>query len=115
MNLTKKINIKEELTTITKYWDQKVVGQANGQLIKLAKGIGEINWHKHEDQDELFILRKGHLTIQLRDENIELYKDDLFIVPKGVEHCPHAHGEVEFLIMGLNVTSNAAGGRPDWI
>ena len=111
-NLTK-VNIGKELSTIDKYWDQKIIGQANGQLIKLAKGTGEINWHKHDDQDELFILYKGHLTIQLRDKNIELYKDDMFIIPKGVEHCPRAHGDVEFLIMGLNITSNAAGGRPE--
>ncbi len=108
-----KVNIGKELSTIDKYWNQKIIGQANGQLIKLAKGIGEINWHKHDDQDELFFLYKGHLTIQLRDKNIELYKDDMFIIPKGVEHCPKAHGDVEFLIMGLNITSNAAGGRPE--
>jgi mannose-6-phosphate isomerase-like protein (cupin superfamily) len=92
--------------------DQKIIGVANGQLIKLAKGTGEINWHKHDDQDELFILYKGHLTIQLRQKNIELFKDEMFIVPKGMEHCPRANGEVEFLIMGLNITSNTAGGRP---
>jgi len=107
-----KINIYQELTTINQYWSQKIVGKANGQLIKLAKGKGEINWHKHEDQDELFILYKGNLTIQLRDRKIEMYEGDMFIVPLGVEHCPKADGEVEFLIMGLNVTSNVAGGLP---
>jgi mannose-6-phosphate isomerase-like protein (cupin superfamily)/ribosomal protein S18 acetylase RimI-like enzyme len=105
-----KINIYQELATINQYWSQKIVGKANGQLIKLAKGKGEINWHKHDDQDELFILYKGHMTIQLRDRKIEMYEGDMFIVPMGVEHCPKAGGEVEFLIMGLNVTSNVAGG-----
>ena len=109
-----KRSIRQELATIHKYWSQKIIGQSNGQLIKLAKGIGEINWHKHTDQDELFILYKGHLTIQLRDKNIELYEDELFIVPRGVEHCPRANGHTEFLVMGLNITSNAAGGRPEW-
>ncbi len=108
-----KVNILRELSAISKYWDQKVIGEANGQLIKLAKGEGEINWHKHDDQDELFILYKGHLTIQLRDRNIELYPNELFIVPKGTEHCPVSHGESQFLIMGLNITSNKAGGRPE--
>lgn len=108
-----KINIPQELSAINKYWSQKIIGQANGQLIKLAKGIGEINWHKHDDQDELFILYKGHLTIQLREQDIDLYENELFIVPKGIEHCPKANGEVEFLIMGLNITSNTAGGRPE--
>ncbi len=108
-----KVNINQEFSTINKYWSQKIIGEANGQLIKLAKGIGEINWHKHDDQDELFILCKGHLTIQLRNKNIELYANDMFIVPKGIEHCPNAHGNVDLLIMGLNITSDAAGGRPD--
>ncbi len=107
-----KVNINDAFSTINEYWCQKIIGQANGQLIKLAKGNGEINWHKHDDQDELFILYKGHLTIQLRHKNIELQSNDMFIVPKGVEHCPCAHGEAEFLIIGLNITSNKAGGRP---
>lgn len=107
-----KVNIHQEFTSIKEYWNQKVIGKANGQLIKLAKGNGEIKWHKHDDQDELFILYKGHLTMQLRDKNIEMYKYDMFVVPKGVEHCPKANGDVEILIMGINITSNAAGGRP---
>jgi len=107
-----KVNIKQELATITNYWNQKVIGEANGQLVKLAKGLGEINWHKHDDQDELFLLQTGHLTIQLRNQHIELYVGDMFIVPKGTEHCPVSHGDSEFLIMGLNITSNEAGGRP---
>ena len=108
-----KINIRDELGEISEYWSQRTIGIANNQLFKLAKGIGETKWHKHDDQDELFILYKGHLTIQLRDRDIELYEDEMFIVPKGVEHCPKADEEVEFLIVGLNVTSNAAGGKPN--
>lgn len=108
-----KINIDDTFNTIDGYWNQKVIGEANGQLVKLAKGIGEINWHQHDDQDELFLLYKGHLTIQLRSGNIELYPNELFIVPKGTEHCPVSHGESSFLIMGINITSNAAGGRPE--
>lgn len=108
-----KVNINHELSVINRYWDQKIIGESNGQLIKLAKGIGEINWHKHDDQDELFILYHGHLTIQLRNRNIDLLPGDMFIVPKGTVHCPVSHGVSEFLIMGLNITSHAAGGRPD--
>ena len=108
-----KVNIPQELSSLTEYWSQKIVGEANGQLFKVAKGIGETRWHKHDDQDELFILYKGHMTIQLRDKDIELYENDMFIVPKGVEHCPKAQDEVQFLIVGLNITSNAAGGKPN--
>ena len=108
-----KIKIREELELIKEYWSQRIIGTANNQLFKLAKGIGSTNWHKHDDQDELFILYKGHLTIQLKDRNVELYEDEMFIVPKGVEHCPKADEEVEFLIVGLNITSNKAGGKPN--
>lgn len=108
-----KVNISHAFEEINKYWNQKTIGECNGQLIKLAKGIGEINWHQHDDQDELFILYKGHLTIQLRNKNIDLLPGEMFIVPKGTEHCPVSHGLSEFLIMGLNITSNAAGGRPE--
>lgn len=112
VKMFQQVNIRREFSSINQYWSQRIIGQANGQLIKLAKGKGEINWHKHEDQDELFLIYNGHLTIQLREKNIELFKDEMFIVPKGVEHCPKANEETAFLIMGLNITSNLAGGRP---
>jgi mannose-6-phosphate isomerase-like protein (cupin superfamily) len=69
-----KVNIRRELATINEHWSQKTIGTANGQLFKVAKGIGETNWHKHDDQDELFILYKGHLTIQLREKNMSYMK-----------------------------------------
>ena len=106
-----KVNIREELASLTEHWSQRTIGKANGQLFKVAKGIGSTNWHKHDDQDELFILYKGHLTIQLQDRNIELHEDEMFISPSGVEHCPKSEEEVEFLIVGLNITSNKAGGK----
>ena len=108
----KKVNIRDELASIKEHWSQKIIAEANGQLFKVAKGVGEINWHQHDDQDELFILYKGRLTIQLRTEDIELSEGDLFVVPKGVEHCPKAEEEVEFMIVGLNITSNVEGGKP---
>lgn len=108
-----KVNLTQQFSLINQYWSQNIIGQANGQLIKLAKGVGEINWHKHDDQDELFLLFRGRLTIQLRDRNIDLFQNELFIVPRGIEHRPKANGEVEFLIMGLSITSNPQGGKPD--
>lgn len=108
-----KVNIRQVLAGIKEYWSQETIGTANGQLFKLAKGIGSTRWHKHDDQDELFIIYKGHMTIQLRDKNIELGEEEMFIVPRGVEHCPKADDEVQFLIVGLNITSNAAGGKPN--
>lgn len=108
-----KSNIRATLDSIDEDWSQRIVGRANGQMFKVAKGLGETRWHKHDDQDELFLLIKGHMTVQLRDGDVELYENDLYVVPRGVEHCPRANGEVEFLIVGLNITSNAAGGKPN--
>ena len=109
----KKVKLRRELELLKEHWSQRIVGEANGQLFKVAKGIGETRWHKHDDQDELFIVYKGRLTIQLRDGDVDLYEDEMFIVPRGTEHCPKAEAEAEFLIVGTSVTSNAAGGKPN--
>jgi quercetin dioxygenase-like cupin family protein len=110
----KKVNIAQELASLQEYWSQKIIAKANGQLFKVAKGVGEVNWHKHDDQDELFILYKGHLTVRLRSENVKLGPGDLFVVPRGVEHAPRADEDAEFLVVGLDVTSTDEGGKPAW-
>jgi len=70
-----KVIIRNELASLKDYWSQKVIAEANGQLFKVAKGIGPINWHHHDDQDELFILYDGHLTIELRTDKIRRAPD----------------------------------------
>jgi mannose-6-phosphate isomerase-like protein (cupin superfamily) len=107
----KKINIAEKLSLFDDHWRQKVIAKSNGQLIKLAKGIGELTWHKHDDEDEMFIIHSGRLVIQLRDGNVELNPGDMFVVPRGIEHCPVAEEEVAFMIIGPSVTS----AQSDWI
>ncbi len=96
------------------YWSQQVVAAANGNLFKVAKGIGSTTWHAHEDQEETFLVLRGQLTIQLRSGNVDLDAGDLFVVPRGVEHCPVAAEEVHLLLVGPDVTSTAAGGKPAW-
>lgn len=108
-----KVNIRRALDSVTEYWSQEVVGLANGSMYKVAKGKGETHWHKHDDQDELFILYDGHMTVHFRDRAVELRRDDMLVVPKGVEHKPVAHGEAAFLIVGLNITSTPEGGKPE--
>lgn len=108
-----KSNIPTELNALTEHWSQKVLTEANGQQFKVAKGIGPTNWHKHDDQDELFIIFDGEMTIEMHDRNIELGKGDIFTVPKGAEHRPVAAAEVKFLIVGLNITSTKEGGKPN--
>ena len=108
-----KVNIPASFDEISEHWCQKIVGEANGQLFKLAKGEGATNWHKHDDQDELFIIYDGRVTIHLRDQEIELREGDLFVVPRGVEHRPIAHGEACFLVVGSTITSTPEGGKPN--
>ena len=109
-----KVDVRTETASLDAFWSQKVVGQANGNLFKVAKGIGSTNWHKHDDQDEVFFVYKGRLTIQLRTGNVELAEGDMFIVPRGVEHCPRADDEVHLLLVGPTITSTREGGKPDW-
>jgi quercetin dioxygenase-like cupin family protein len=107
-----KVNPAEAAAMLTEYWSQEVVGRANGNLIKVAKGIGSTNWHKHDDQEETFLILKGRLTIQLRSGDIALDEGDLFVIPRGVEHCPVAEQEAHFLLIGPDITSNTGGGKP---
>lgn len=109
-----KVSLPAVAEGLTEFWSQQVVGEANGTLLKVAKGIGETRWHLHDDQDETFLVLSGRLTVQLRDRNVYLEPGDLFVVPMGVEHCPVAEEETRFLILGTSVTSNAAGGKPEW-
>ena len=109
-----KVSPAQAAAALEEFWSQRTIGEANGNLFKVAKGIGSTNWHAHDDQDETFLILRGHLTIQLRSGNIELDQGDLFMIPRGVEHCPKADDEVHFMLVGPQVTSNAAGGKPEW-
>ncbi len=109
-----KVTIRNELAALNDYWSQKVIAEANGQLFKVAKGIGTVNWHHHDDQDELFILYDGRLTIELKTEEVQLAEGELLVIPKGVEHRVRAEEEAAFLIVGLNITSTRQGGKPEW-
>lgn len=96
------------------YWSQETLGEANGSLFKVAKGIGATEWHSHDDQDEVFVVTHGRLIVELRDREVVVETGELFIVPRGVEHRPRAESEARFLIVGSTITSTAAGGRPAW-
>lgn len=109
-----RIDPRAAAAALDRYWSQQVIGEANGNLFKVARGIGSTAWHSHDDQDEVFIVLEGRLTISLRDGDVELGEGDMFIAPRGVEHRPHADAEVRLLLIGPEVTSNAAGGKPDW-
>ncbi|WP_070971400.1 cupin domain-containing protein [Vibrio sonorensis] len=94
-----KINIKEKFQKVTSLWFPHIIAESNGQLVKIAKGEGELVWHSHENEDELFIVFKGKLTLKLRDREIELEPGEMYVVPKGVEHCPVAEQETHFMMI----------------
>ena len=109
-----RVDVEKEAAALDEFWSQKVVGEANGSLFKVAKGIGTTNWHVHDDQDEVFFVLKGRLTVQLRDGDAVLDEGDMLIVSRGVEHCPKADTEVHLMLVGPEVTSTEAGGKPAW-
>lgn len=94
-----KITINEKFNLFEEEWMPKIIAESNGQLVKIAKGSGELVWHHHENEDELFLVFKGCLTLQLRDRNIELNPGEMFVVPKGVEHCPIATADTHFMMI----------------
>ena len=92
------INLKEKFSLFKEYWNPKIVGELNGQYVKLAKLKGEFVWHKHENEDELFMVVKGKLTIRLKERDIELEEGEFYIIPRGVEHLPVAEEECHVII-----------------
>jgi len=107
--MNKKVNLEEKFNLFTELWSPKIVGELNGQYIKLAKMQGEFMWHSHEHEDELFYVTSGTLTIQLRDKNIEIKQGEFYIVPKGVEHKPMALEETHVLILEPKSTEQTGG------
>ncbi|MBX3297258.1 MAG: cupin domain-containing protein [Acidobacteria bacterium] len=93
-----RINLAEKFALISEYWRPKVVGELNGQEVKLVKFVGAFPWHHHETEDELFMAVKGNFRLEFRDRTVELAPGEFVIVPHGVEHRPVADEEVEVLL-----------------
>lgn len=101
-----KINLSEKLSLIHEYWRPKVVGEMNGQEVKLVKLQGEFVWHFHEKADELFLVLHGGLRLDFRDRSVNLGPREMIIVPKGVEHRSVAEDEAHVLIFEPASTRN---------
>ena len=95
----KPVNIKEKFSLFGEYWTPKIIGSCNGQLIKIAKTKGEFIWHSHDDEDEVFIIIKGEFELSFRDGSVLLKEGELFVVPKGVEHCPRAVSDEAWVML----------------
>lgn len=92
------VDLEDKFSQFSELWSPKIVGELNGQLVKLAKLKGEFVWHHHEKEDELFMVIKGELIIKLRDKDIQLNEGQFFIIPKGVEHLPVAEEECHVML-----------------
>ncbi len=101
-----KVNLEEKLSSVTEYWQPKIVGELNGQHVKIAKLKGSFIWHHHDNEDELFLVVKGKLKIHLKDKTVQLKEGEFFIVPKGVEHKPAADEEVHLMLFEPSGTLN---------
>src|SRR5262245_57929203 len=93
-----KVNLTEKLSLFSKHWSPKIVGDLNGQQVKLVKFKGPFVWHHHENEDELFLVVKGRFRMELRDRDIWLEEGEFLVVPRGVEHRPVADEEASVLL-----------------
>ncbi|MDH3268501.1 MAG: cupin domain-containing protein [Ignavibacteria bacterium] len=101
-----KVNINQKLSLFHEYWSPKIVGELNGQYVKLVKFKGEFVWHKHDNEDELFLVVKGKFKIEFREKTVEVNENEFLIVPKGVEHKPVAEEEVSVMLFEPKTTLN---------
>ncbi|MBK9270348.1 MAG: cupin domain-containing protein [Saprospiraceae bacterium] len=101
-----KVNIGNKFSQFEEYWSPKIVGELNGQCVKIAKLKGEFVWHKHDNEDELFYILKGTLKIEFRDHSITLHENEIVIVPRGTEHKPVAENEVYLMLFEPASTLN---------
>jgi mannose-6-phosphate isomerase-like protein (cupin superfamily) len=105
------VNLAEKLSLFSEYWSPRIVSQVNDSLVKLAKLKGEFTWHRHEDEDELFLVLHGTLLIKLRDRDIRLEEGELVVIPEGVDHLPVAEEEAHVLLVEPRSTVNTGNVR----
>jgi mannose-6-phosphate isomerase-like protein (cupin superfamily) len=100
------VNLADRLNMFSEHWSPRIVAEFNGHDVMVVKAEGEFVWHSHPDTNDLFLVLKGNLVIQLRDAEVRLGPGDLYVVPKGVEHRPVAKGEVHLLLIEPRGTPN---------
>lgn len=101
-----KVNLAEKFSLFTDYSNPRIIGELNNQHVKAVKLKGEFVWHKHDHEDELFLVIKGSFNMELRDKTVTINEGEFFIVPKGVEHKPVAEEEVHILLFEPSSTLN---------
>jgi mannose-6-phosphate isomerase-like protein (cupin superfamily) len=101
-----KVNLQQKLATFSAHWQPKIVGELNGQLVKLVKFQGSFVWHHHETEDEMFMVVRGRFRMEFRDREVWLEEGEFLIVPRGVEHRPVADEETHVLLFEPATTLN---------
>ena len=108
-----KINLSQKFSLFHDRWTPKIVGELNGQYVKLAKILGEFVWHQHEGEDEFFLVVKGRMVIKLRDRDVALEEGEFYIVPRGVDHKPVAEQEAHILLLEPKSTLHTGNVRTE--
>jgi mannose-6-phosphate isomerase-like protein (cupin superfamily) len=108
-----KVNLRDKLSLFHDHWSPKVVGELNGQQVKLVKFKGEFVWHHHDDEDELFLVVGGRFRMEFRDRHVWLEEGEFLVVPRGVEHRPVADEEVHVLLFEPATTLNTGNVRSE--
>jgi mannose-6-phosphate isomerase-like protein (cupin superfamily) len=106
-----KVNLAQKFTLFNEYWVPYIVGELNDSYVKVDKLKGEFVWHKHESEDELFLVKKGKLLIRFREKDVWLDEGEFIIIPKGVEHKPVAEEEVHVVLIEPKSTLNTGDVR----
>ncbi|MGH7613875.1 MAG: cupin domain-containing protein [Gemmatimonadales bacterium] len=106
-----KVNLAEKLARVSEHWSPKIVGELNGQQVKVVKFLGPFVWHHHEHEDELFYVVKGRFRMEFRDHSLDVAAGEFLIVPRRVEHRPVADEEVEVMLFEPAGTLNTGNVR----
>lgn len=115
------VNLAQKFGLFQDFWHPRIAGELNDSYLKLVKMRGEFIWHRHETEDELFLVVKGSLLIRLRDGDLRIEEGEFAIIPRGVEHCPAASEEVQVVLLEPKSTLNTGDVNsertvaPDWI
>ena len=111
--MLEKVTLAGKFALFSEHWQPKIVGDLNGQHVKLVKFAGAFDWHHHAHEDELFLVVRGHFRMELRDGHVDLSEGEFLIVPQGVEHRPVADEEVHVLLFEPASTLNTGSVRTE--
>jgi mannose-6-phosphate isomerase-like protein (cupin superfamily) len=107
-----RINLADKLAMFTEHWSPKLIEDLDGYNVKLAKFKGDFVWHKHMDEDELFLVVRGQFRMDFRDRQVDIGQGEIIVVPKGMEHKPYAAEECEVLVIVRGGSVNTGDAVP---